>query len=123
MAAPLNILERRVGIVTILQVAGRLMLDDGGDRILQDRVAALVAAGRLYLLLDLSRVTSIDSGGVGALASMHIHSVRRGGQFKLLSPSARVERVLRTTHLLQAFDVFHDERAAVESFPSLTTRV
>lgn len=123
MAAPLEIVERRVGTVTILQVIGRLALDDGGDRILQQRVDALVAAGRTNLLLDLSRVTSIDSGGVGTLASMNIHSAQRGGQFKLLSPSARVERVLRTTHLHQTFDVFHDERAAVESFPGVTTRV
>ena len=123
MAAPLEIVERRVGTVTILQVIGRLALDDGGDRILQQRVDALVAAGRPYLLLDLSRVTSIDSGGVGTIASMHIHSAQRGGQFKLLSPSVRVERVLRPTHLHQTFEVFHDERAAVESFPTVTTRV
>ena len=116
MPAPLDVVERRVGIATILQVVGRLVLDDEGDRILHDRVSALVAAGRPYLLLDLSRVTSIDSGGVGSLASMHIHCVGRGGQFKLLSPSPRVDRVLRITHLLQAFEVFDNETAAVESF-------
>jgi len=116
MAAPPDIVERCVGPVTILQVGGRLVMDEGIAPVLQDRVAALVASGRPQLLLDLSGVTSIDSGGIGALASMHIHTARRGGGLKLLSPSERVDRVLRMTHLIDAFEVFDEEKAAIASF-------
>ncbi|HXG69489.1 MAG TPA: STAS domain-containing protein [Gemmatimonadaceae bacterium] len=115
MSAPLDVKERPVGSVTVLTVAGRLVIDDG-ERVLKERVTGLVAAGRANILLDLSQVRFIDSSGVGALASLLLHVVSRGGRLKLLSPSPRVDQVLRMTHVLHAFEIFDAEQAALASF-------
>jgi anti-sigma B factor antagonist len=115
MSAPLQITQRSAGGVTILELNGRLVFDEG-DRMFKERVAAVVAAGHRDLVIDLRNVTYMDSGGVGSLVGMYLHVVRRGGQLKLLCPSARSCRVLRITHLITVFEVFEDEERAVASF-------
>jgi anti-sigma B factor antagonist len=113
--AALEIAERRLGSVTVVELRGRLVADDG-DTSFTNRITALVAFGHASLLVDLGRVTYIDSGGIGALVSMFLHSTRRGGRLKLLRPSDRVRRVLEMTRLVGVFEIFMDEDAAVRSF-------
>jgi anti-sigma B factor antagonist len=115
MSAPLRITRRAVDRVTVLELSGRLVFDEG-DRALKEQVTSLVAAGNTNMLIDLHDVVSIDSGGVGALVGMYLHVTRRGGQFKLLCPSPRSCEVLRITHLATVFDVFDNEEAALRSF-------
>ncbi len=115
MSAPLDITEHTVGSVTVIAVTGRLVIDEG-ERVLRERVAALILDGRINILLDLSNVRYIDSSGVGTLASLLIHVAGRDGKLKLLSPSPRVDQVLRVTHLTSAFEIFDDEAAAIGSF-------
>lgn len=115
MLSPLSIERRSVGDVTILELKGRLVVDEG-DRFFRREVTALVEAGRRQLLLDLRQLTHIDSGGVGALVSSYLHVTRRGGQLKLLCPTERSCRVLRITHLITVFDVFNNEEEALRSF-------
>ncbi len=115
MAAALVLAERRIGPVTLLEVSGHLVADDG-DRVFMDRVAALVSAGCLNLLVDLRNVTYIDSGGIGSLVAMYLHVRGRGGRFKLLCPSSRACRVLQITHLDHVFEVFEREEDALRTF-------
>jgi anti-sigma B factor antagonist len=121
MTAPLKITERRAGPVAVLEISGHLVADDGACRCLQ-QVSLLVIAGWLNVLVDLSRVTYIDSGGVGALVASYVHVSRRGGRMKLLCPSARASRVLTITRLSEVFEVFDTEDAALRSFaPPMVT--
>jgi anti-sigma B factor antagonist len=113
--AALEIAERRNGPVTVVELTGRLVADDG-ENPFAEQIRVLVAAGNVNLLVDLHRVTYMDSGGVGALVSMFLHVAKRGGRLKLLAPSDRVRRVLQITRLLQIFEVFADEEEAVHSF-------
>ena len=69
--------ERRVGDVTILELEGRLVLDEG-DIALRDYVNRLVAEGRVKIVLDLRNVTRLDSAGIGMLVSKYL-STRKGG--------------------------------------------
>jgi anti-sigma B factor antagonist len=115
--AALEIAERRLGSVTVVELTGRLVADDG-DTSFITRITALVAFGHVSLLVDLERVTYIDSGGIGALVSRFLHVIRRGGRLKLLRPSDRVRRVLQMTRLNDVFEIFEDEDAAVRSFAS-----
>jgi anti-sigma B factor antagonist len=115
MAAPLKIVERRVGPVAVLEINGHLVADDGACRCLQ-QVSLLVSAGWLNVLVDLQNVTYIDSGGVGALVASYVHVTRRGGRLKVLCPSARASRVLDITRLSEVFEVFESEEEAIRSF-------
>jgi anti-sigma B factor antagonist len=113
--AALEIAERRLGPVTIVELRGRLVADDG-DTSFTNRITALLAFGHRNLLVDFGRVTYIDSGGVGALVSMYLRVTRHAGRLKLVRPSDRVRRVLQMTGLLDVFEVFDDEEAALRSF-------
>ena len=113
--AALNIVERRDGSVTFLVLSGHLVADED-DRVFQDRVAAIIRTGQRKILVDLRDIAYIDSGGVGSLAAMLLHVRRRGGEFKLLRPSARVWRVLGVTHLSGVFEIFDREEDALRSF-------
>jgi anti-sigma B factor antagonist len=115
MAGALEITERRVGPVTIVDLNGQLVVDDG-EREFRQTIDVLVAAGQLNVLIDLSKVTYMDSGGVGALVAKYLHVTKRGGQMKLLHLSRRANRVLRTARLVSVFEVFRDEAEAVSSF-------
>jgi anti-sigma B factor antagonist len=111
----LTISERRVGDVTILGLAGRLVLEDG-DAPLRERIGTLIAEGRAQIVLNLHDVTYIDSCGIGVLVDL-FHSVRqRDGHLKIVCPSQRCRRVLALTHLLTVFDPFETEDEALQSF-------
>jgi anti-sigma B factor antagonist len=119
MTTYLDIAERRVESVTILELSGRFVVDEG-DRAFRDRVDALVRAGRTHLIVDLRNVTYIDSGGVGVLVSKYVTVGNKGGRLKLLCLSRRACRVLGVAGLLNVFEVFESEEDALRSFHTST---
>ena len=62
---PAFVNERRVGPVTILELAPRLTHAEGSE--LHHVVSGLLDSGSQAVLLDCSRVTFIDSLGIGGL--------------------------------------------------------
>jgi anti-sigma B factor antagonist len=112
--------ERRIDGVTLLELSGRLVLDDG-DAVLRSRVNDLVAEGRLQIVLNLKDVTYIDSCGVGMLISKFLSVRRKGGDLRLLCLSARCQHVLEICGLLGVFDTFSSETEAVASFAAEQT--
>jgi anti-anti-sigma factor len=106
--------ERNVGSVTILECVARPMAAEG-HQALNDRVQALLAEGRILLLLDFSQASSIYSQDIGALVRAFISTGRCGGKLKLLTPSPRVRQVLDATRLFNVLEAFDDESAAIAS--------
>lgn len=115
------ITERREGDVTVLALAGRLVLDDGDDA-LRRHVGALIAAGRVQIVLNVHDITYVDSCGIGVLVELYRTLQQRGGHLKLVCPSQRCRHVLALTHLLNVFEPYESEEAALRSFsvPPLT---
>jgi len=68
------------------------------------------------VLIDLSRVSRIDSTGLGILMQCHCHAVKNSGALKLLRPDGPVRRVLSVTKIDSVLQTFEDEVAAIESF-------
>src|SRR5262245_48895670 len=99
---PMQIGERSVGDVTILELKGRLVLDDGDDAF-RDRIDGLVQSGKRKVLLNLDGVTHIDSAGLGVMVTKYISLHNRGGQLKLCNVHSRTYRVLNDTKLLTVF--------------------
>ena len=115
--------ERRIGAVTVLTLAGRLVLDEG-DVPLRERVDALIAEGRTELVLNVHDITYMDSSGIGALVEQYVGLRRLGGHLKLVCPAERCRRVLAITHLLTVFELYESEDDAVRSFVTTSeTRV
>ena len=111
----MTITERRIGDVTLLQVAGRVVFGDGAPE-LRAHINDLLDEARLKFLLDLRGVTYIDSFGVGVIAAKYVSVRRKGGDMKLLRLSPRTHRVMRISGLLKIFESFESEEEGVRSF-------
>jgi len=111
----LNIQERRIGNVTVLDMDGNIKIS-GNNVALPKAIRSLVDQGRNQVVLNLARVTYIDSSGLGELISSHVTVTNRGGQIKLLNLTQRLQDLMTITKLLPIFDVFGNEPEAVDSF-------
>ena len=78
----MQIAEREVGAVTVLDLSGRITLGEG-DTLLKDKLHSLLHQGKKNLLLNLGQVSYVDSAGLGALVSAYTTVTREGGNLKL----------------------------------------
>ena len=111
--------ERRIGDITVLDLKGRLVLEDG-DAVLRSRVNELVEQGRNKVLLNLKDVTYIDSCGVGVLIAKLVSMRNKGGDLRLLNLTDRSHRLMEISQLLNVFAIFESEPDAVSSFMDQT---
>lgn len=111
----MEIRERTVDNVTILDLDGRLILEEG-DKPLREKVNAVVRQGRKLLLLNLEEVPFIDSAGLGEIVRTYTTMTRQGGKLKLLRPSKRIHDLLSITKLVTVFETFENEPDALKSF-------
>lgn len=116
LAEPL-IERRRIHDITVIRFAG-------DSQLLAESLEAaeLTRAIRLEndtkVLIDLSKVSRIDSAGLGVLMNCYCHAVKNAGVLKLLHPEAPVRRLLSITKIDSVVPTFEDEAAAMESFAS-----
>jgi anti-sigma B factor antagonist len=107
--------ERRVGEVTILDLKGRLVLDDGDDE-LRDKIAQLSDEGRINVLVNLQDVTYVDSCGIGVLIAKYVSLRRKGGSVKLMNLTPRSHHLMEISRLLSVFETYESEEQALKSF-------
>ena len=108
---------RELGNVTIVELAGKFTMSDSSG-VIWHAVADLLGAGRKNILLELSKVTYLDSAaGIGELVRSYTTALRQGAQVKLLRVGKNVGRVLHITGLHKVFEIFDDETTAARSFP------
>jgi len=111
----LNIQERQVSGVTVLDLRGDITIGNG-SRALRDEIKRLREEGRRDVLLDLAGVRYIDTSGLGDLISGLTTLRREGGRLKLLNLTERVRDVMVITKLVTVFDIYDEEAAAVRSY-------
>jgi anti-sigma B factor antagonist len=111
----MQIEERVVGGVTILDLSGKMTLGEG-DELLREKIASLVNAGQKSLLLNLEGVPYIDSAGLGEMVRSYTTVSRQGGKLKLLNLTKRIEDLLSITKLLTVFETFESEAEAIQSY-------
>jgi anti-sigma B factor antagonist len=111
----MQITERQVGDVTILDLKGKITLGEG-DELLKDKVNSLVNQGRRKIVLNLADVPYLDSAGLGEVVRAYTTVSRQGGSLKLLSLTKRITDLLSITKLLTVFETFESEQDAVKSF-------
>lgn len=68
------------------------------------------------VIIDLSRITRIDSAGLGQLMSCYSHLVKNRGALKVLNPAPEIKKLLDMTGISTLIPTFLDEREAVRSF-------
>ena len=107
--------ERVVSGVTILDLKGKITLGEG-DEALRDRISHLLQSGSRKLLLNLEGVPYIDSAGLGEVVRTYTTVSRQGGQLKLVNLTKRITDLLMITKLLTVFETYDSEKAAIESY-------
>jgi anti-sigma B factor antagonist len=107
--------ERMVGDVVVLDVRGRVLLGEG-DEILKDKVNSLLNQGNKKIVLNLADVPYIDSAGLGEIVRTFTTVSRQGGSLKLLNLTKRITDLLSITKLLTVFETYDSEQEAVQSF-------
>jgi len=111
----MQIEERAVGDVVVLDLKGKITLGEG-DELLKDKVNSLVNQGHKKIVLNLADVPYIDSAGLGEVVRTYTTVSRQGGSLKLLNLTKRITDLLSITKLLSVFETFDSENEAVRSF-------
>src|SRR6516164_252256 len=106
---------RHSGNVAIIDLAGRITINEGAGSI-RKSVESVLAAGHKSILLNLGAVEYLDSASLGEMSSAYILVARQGGKLKLLNPQPKVHNLLRVTRLYSLFVSFAEESVALASF-------
>jgi anti-sigma B factor antagonist len=111
----MQIEERVVGNVTILDLKGKVTLGDG-DEALKDKINSLIHQDRKRILLNFADVPYVDSAGLGEIVRTYTTVSRQGGQLKLVNLTKRITDLLSITKLLTVFETFESEADALKTF-------
>ena len=111
----MQIEERVVGNVTILDLKGKITLGEG-DEALRDKINSLVHQGRKQILINFGGVPYVDSAGLGEIVRTYTTVSRQGGQLKLVNLTKRITDLLMITKLLTVFETFESEQDALKSY-------
>lgn len=106
---------RQKGKVAILDLSGKITIGEG-DVAMRNAVQEILDSGQVNLLLNLEKVSYMDSAGIGELVACYKRAKDKGGEVKLLNPSGKVYDLLSLTKLEEVFDTHKDELEAVGSF-------
>jgi anti-sigma B factor antagonist len=106
---------RQIGSVSVVDISGKITIGEG-DVLLRNRFQELLDKGQKSILLNLEKVSYMDSAGIGELVACYKRAKERNGIVKLLNPSGKVYDLLQLTKLEEVFETFRDEREALVSF-------
>ena len=117
----LKITERQNGLITILDLDGKIKLGEGSAE-LHKELGRLVEKGERKILLNLANVSHIDSSGLGELFTGYNTLQKTGGELKLFNLSDKVHGLMTVTRLLTVFDIYENEAEAVDSFEGKSSK-
>jgi anti-sigma B factor antagonist len=111
----MDLAQRDIGNVTVLDLAGKLTVVDGAGE-LKARVTDLVSKGRKQIVLNLAKLSYLDSAGLGEMVACYTTATKSGGMVKIAHATAKINDLLTITKLLTVFDAHDTEAKAVASF-------
>ena len=112
-----SVKERQVGDVTVLDIRGKLK-GCGGAGTLRDAINRPLGEGRDRILLNLAKVSDIDSSCLGELIGSHSELNRKGGRLKIAHLSRNLQELMMFTNLSTVFNIHGDEAEALKAFDS-----
>lgn len=111
----MDISVRKRAETQVIQLRGQLRLGAAVDE-LRKVMEESIATGDTRIVINLAEVPMIDSSGIGLLVRFLASSKQRGGSLKLVQPSKFAVQTLRLVGVLNLFEIFDNDEAAVESF-------
>jgi len=108
--------DRSQGIAIVRIGETRLMYPLLAD--FSGAVMTLFSGGDRKVLIDLSKVTYVDSATIGCLMDLYRQATAAGGALRLAGVQKRVETMLTMTGAHNFLKMFPDEASAIQSFGS-----
>jgi anti-anti-sigma factor len=109
----LRLESSRLGSAVVVHCHGRIVYHYEAAA-LSHKVAGLLEQNR-NVIVDLHRVTAIDSAGLGELLALHLWARGHGRSLKLCGLTSRIRALLELTNLTSVLEVYATEEYAAEA--------
>jgi anti-sigma B factor antagonist len=106
---------RQIGHVSVVDVSGKITIGEG-DVVLREKINELLDDDKKHILLNLEKVSYMDSAGIGELVACYKRAKEKDGTVKLLNPSGKVYDLLQLTKLEEVFETYREESEALVSY-------
>jgi len=104
---------REAGAVSILDVEGNIDINSSE---IVETVGWLVNSGKLNILINLENVGMVDYSGLSILAIVYKNVINHKGKLRLVNVSIAVTELLKVAKLDHVFEIYSDEKTAIDSF-------
>jgi len=105
---------RTVDGVAVVSCSGRIVFGEEANA-LRDTLKKLLTTSK-QMVLNLSGVSYIDSGGLGTMVGVYSSVRAAGADIKLTGLGQRLRDVLAITKLATVFEVYDTEQQAIAAF-------
>jgi anti-anti-sigma factor len=107
--------QKKHNDVLVLYPEGKITLGDG-DQELGEAVRTELEKGARKILIDFSKVSYLDSSGVGELVGCYTSIKNKSGELRICGMNSRIFGLMKMTSLHSVFDVKDTETEALADF-------
>jgi anti-sigma B factor antagonist len=100
--------------IAVIACQGRVLFGEEAAALRQELKRVL--STRRQVVLNLSGVSYIDSGGLGTLVGVYSSARSAGADIKLTGIGPRLRDLLQVTKLVTVFETYESEQQAISSF-------
>ncbi|MFN3660579.1 MAG: STAS domain-containing protein [Brevinematales bacterium] len=110
----MEINRRETGDVVIFDIKGEIDLYNAPE--IKEKIKDEINKGKVNIIINLDKVSYIDSSGIGVLISSLSNLKKVGGTMKLINVYASVRKVFELTKLTSFFEIYDSEADALAAF-------
>jgi len=114
MMGKMEVLVREAGPVGVIELSGEIDIYNCGE--IRKLIDAYSARTIVRIIVDMGKVTYIDSSTIGVFLAELKRLRAKGGNLRLLNLTGAPRHVLEMARLEELFPPFDDEKKAIESF-------
>lgn len=110
----MELTERKQGPATVLEINGRF--DFAARREFKDAMERIQQAGCQHVILNLEKVSFVDSSALGLLVVAHQNLKLKDGRISLVNPQSYVRQILDLANVPRMIPVFSTVEEACAGF-------
>lgn len=114
----MRIASRKKDNIMVLDIQGRVVGDASMDlrRSINGWLAEIPEGEKPNVVLNLDKVSMMDSSGLGVLVSSYTSVQKRDGRLVLSGLGRGLQNLIAITKLAKVFDMYENEEEAIKSF-------
>ena len=112
----MDISVRKQGNSQVIKLRGNLKLGVGIADSFKHLLDEMLQNNETQIVLNAEEVPIMDSSGIGVLVRGLTAMKQRGSSIKLVKPSKMVIQTLKLVAVINLFEIFEDDDAAVASY-------